>query len=74
MSSVHTQNPDQASILYIEHYLDVVENLPCNVARVMSEIHEIDIKRNKIANILDASLQEYLQNVSNFRSFCWSID
>lgn len=60
------QNIDQTSIVYIEHYLDVVENLPSSIARVMSRIHEIDIKRTKIASLIDASLQNYLRNVSYF--------
>lgn len=64
MSSL--QNIDQTSIVYIEHYLDVVENLPSSIARVMSRIHEIDIKRTKIANLIDISLQNYLRNVSCF--------
>lgn len=64
MASVHTQNIDQASIMYIEHYLDVVESLPNNLARILSRIHEIDIQRSKIANNLDSALKEYSQNVS----------
>lgn len=64
MSTLHTPNPDQASIMYIEHYLDVVENLPNNLARILSRIHEVDIQRTKIANKLDETLNQYTKNVS----------
>lgn len=50
--------------MYVEHYLDVVDNLPGNVARVMSRIHEIDMQRTQIASMIDTSLQGYLRNVS----------
>jgi len=64
MSNLHTSNQDQASIMYIEHYLDVVENLPNNLARILSRIHEVDIQRTKLASKLDETLNQYTKNVS----------
>ncbi|KAH9405126.1 PHD finger protein ing1 [Tyrophagus putrescentiae] len=57
-----SQSADQASVMYIEYYLDVMENIPSSVARVMSRIHEIDIKRTKISSLIDSALQSYLRN------------
>ena len=68
MSSVHTQNLDQTSMMYVEQFIDVAENLPINVARVISRIHEIDVKRTKIATMIDEFLQDYI-SVSKFCPF-----
>lgn len=65
MSSVQNQ-VDPSMISYIENYLDLEENLPNNIARIMTQIHELDTRRIKVTRYLDLCLSKYCKSVSLF--------
>ncbi|XP_016413947.1 inhibitor of growth protein 5-like [Sinocyclocheilus rhinocerous] len=54
-----------ATAIYLEHYLDSIENLPCELQRNFTLMRELDNRAEEKKCEIDKLAEEYIKNVRN---------
>ncbi|XP_030647344.1 inhibitor of growth protein 5a isoform X2 [Chanos chanos] len=57
-----------ATAIYLEHYLDSIENLPCELQRNFTLMRELDSRTEEKKGEIDKLAEEYIANVRNLAS------
>ncbi|KAI1891369.1 hypothetical protein AGOR_G00143110 [Albula goreensis] len=57
-----------ATAIYLEHYLDSIENLPCELQRNFTLMHDLDNRTEEKKSEIDKLAAEYIENVRNLAS------
>ncbi|XP_036410199.1 inhibitor of growth protein 5-like isoform X2 [Megalops cyprinoides] len=57
-----------ATAIYLEHYLDSIENLPCELQRNFTLMRELDSRTEEKKGEIDKLAAEYIANVKNLAS------
>ncbi|KAJ8279221.1 hypothetical protein COCON_G00062870 [Conger conger] len=57
-----------ATAIYLEHYLDSIENLPCELQRNFTLMRELDNRAEEKKGEIDKLAGEYITNVKNLAS------
>ncbi|KAJ8395000.1 hypothetical protein AAFF_G00039510 [Aldrovandia affinis] len=57
-----------ATAIYLEHYLDSIENLPCELQRNFTLMRELDNRTEEKKGEIDKLATEYITNVKNLAS------
>ncbi|XP_023646305.1 inhibitor of growth protein 5a isoform X2 [Paramormyrops kingsleyae] len=57
-----------ATAIYLEHYLDSIENLPCELQRNFTLMRELDSRTEEKKNEIDKLAAEYIANVRKLAS------
>ncbi|KAM9461798.1 inhibitor of growth protein 5a [Clarias gariepinus] len=57
-----------ATAIYLEHYLDSIENLPCELQRNFTLMRELDNRTEEKKGEIDKLAEEYITNVRNLAS------
>ncbi|XP_062868521.1 inhibitor of growth protein 5a isoform X1 [Trichomycterus rosablanca] len=57
-----------ATAIYLEHYLDSIENLPCELQRNFTLMRELDDRTEEKKVEIDKLAEEYISNVRNLAS------
>ncbi|XP_027199134.2 inhibitor of growth protein 1-like [Dermatophagoides pteronyssinus] len=52
---------ESAVFMYLQNYVDLTENFPNDMARLISEIHMIDVERTKYTKLMDYYKDKYLK-------------
>uniref|UniRef100_A0A3Q2VRQ4 Inhibitor of growth family, member 5a n=1 Tax=Haplochromis burtoni TaxID=8153 RepID=A0A3Q2VRQ4_HAPBU len=57
-----------ATAIYLEHYLDSIENLPCELQRNFTLMRDLDNRTEEKKGEIDKLAEEYIANVKNLAS------
>uniref|UniRef100_UPI003AAE7BB0 inhibitor of growth protein 5a isoform X3 n=1 Tax=Centroberyx gerrardi TaxID=166262 RepID=UPI003AAE7BB0 len=57
-----------ATAIYLEHYLDSIENLPCELQRNFTLMRDLDNRTEEKKGEIDKLAEEYISNVKNLAS------
>uniref|UniRef100_A0A3Q2ZPD5 Inhibitor of growth protein n=1 Tax=Kryptolebias marmoratus TaxID=37003 RepID=A0A3Q2ZPD5_KRYMA len=57
-----------ATAIYLEHYLDSIENLPCELQRNFTLMRDLDNRTEEKKAEIDKLAEEYIANVKNLAS------
>lgn len=66
-------NQDIALRAYLQTYSDLIDDLPVDLARLISEIHRIDVKRDKYIRKIQHCQDFICQEVSFILFVCLSL-
>lgn len=56
---------ENSVLMYFQNYLDFNQNFPNEIARLISEIHSIDVKRYRYTKMLEEHKNKYLLMVGS---------